>query len=51
MFKRGEDFDKYIPKEVNILEEPDYYKFIYNKKVIYQILINLSTCYVEYVHL
>lgn len=32
MFKRGEDFDKYIPKEVNILEEPDYYKFIYNKK-------------------
>lgn len=32
MFKKGEDFDKYIPIEVNILDEPDYYKFIYNKK-------------------
>lgn len=32
MFRRGEDFDKYIPKEVNVLEEPQYYKFIYNKK-------------------
>ncbi|CAM2076855.1 MAG: Glycosyl transferase family 1 domain-containing protein [uncultured Clostridium sp.] len=32
MFKKGEDFDKYIPIEVNVLDEPDYYKFIYNKK-------------------
>ena len=31
MFKNGEDFDKYIPKEVNILEEPEYYKFLKNK--------------------
>lgn len=28
MFKKGEDFDKYIPSEVNILEIPRYYKFI-----------------------
>lgn len=32
MFKKGEDFDKYIPEEVNVLEVPDYYKFIYDKR-------------------
>lgn len=31
MFKKGEDFDKYIPKEVNVLDEPEYYKFLKNK--------------------
>lgn len=31
MFKRGEEFDKYIPREVNILDIPKYYKFIEKK--------------------
>lgn len=33
MFKKGEDFDKYIPKEVNILDIPDYYKFLNKEKI------------------
>ena len=33
MFKRGEDFEKHLPKEVTILEPPKYYKFIYDKKI------------------
>lgn len=32
MFKKGGDFEKYIPSEVNVLEIPDYYKFISGKK-------------------
>lgn len=32
MFKKGGDFEKYIPSEVNVLEIPDYYKFLYNKQ-------------------
>ncbi|SDM78263.1 glycosyltransferase [Bacillus sp. OK048] len=28
MFKKGGEFDKDVPKEVNILEEPEYYKFV-----------------------
>jgi glycosyltransferase involved in cell wall biosynthesis len=31
MFKKGGEFDKYIPKEVSVLEEPQYYKFVANK--------------------
>ncbi len=38
MFRKGEDFDKYIPKEVNILEEPNYYRFIYKKS--YKLSLN-----------
>lgn len=30
MLKKGDTFDKYIPKEVNILDVPEYYKFLYN---------------------
>ena len=33
MFKRGEDFEKHLPKDVTILEPPKYYKFIYDKKI------------------
>lgn len=32
MFKKGCEFDRYIPNEVNVLEEPDYYRFISNNK-------------------
>lgn len=28
MFKSGKEFDKYIPKQVKILEEPKYYRYI-----------------------
>lgn len=28
MLKKGEPFDKYIPQEVNILDIPDYYRFL-----------------------
>ncbi len=31
MFKVGEEFDIYIPKEVNVLDIPNYYKFLSNK--------------------
>ena len=39
MFKKGEDFDKYIHKEVNVLDEPEYYKFL-NKKQYKDKVIN-----------
>lgn len=29
MFKKGEEFDIYIPKEVTVLDEPEYYQFLY----------------------
>ena len=29
MLKRGEEFDKYIPNEVNILQPPKYYRYLY----------------------
>lgn len=32
IFTRGGDFEKYIPKEVNILESPEYYKFLLTDK-------------------
>ena len=28
MLKKGEPFDKYIPKEVNVLDIPNYYRFL-----------------------
>lgn len=28
IFKKGEPFDRYIPKEVNILETPKYYQYL-----------------------
>lgn len=28
MLKIGEEFDKYLPKEVNILKSPDYYRYL-----------------------
>ena len=28
MLKKGEAFDKFIPNEVNILEVPEYYKYL-----------------------
>ena len=31
MFKKGEEFDIYIPKEVNVLDIPEYYKFLNDK--------------------
>lgn len=34
MLKKGEEFDKYIPKEVNILDIPEYYKFLNDSKMI-----------------
>lgn len=45
MLKKGEPFDKYIPKEVNILDIPDYYRFLTGdskninlyKKILYMI--------------
>ena len=43
MFKKGEDFEQYVPKEVNILEIPDYYKFIYDKN--YKLKLNNKVKY------
>lgn len=43
MFKKGEDFDKYIPKEVDVLEQLEYYKFLYkksNKNIIKEMIFN-----------
>lgn len=34
MLKVGEEFDKYIPKEVNILEVPEYYKYLQNRSSV-----------------
>ena len=34
LLKKGEEFDKYIPKEVNILDIPEYYKFLNDSKMI-----------------
>lgn len=34
MLKRGEEFDKYVPKEVNILDIPEYYKFLSDSKIV-----------------
>lgn len=42
MFKVGEEFDKYIPKEVNILEIPIYYKFLYDKNIKLSFLKKLN---------
>lgn len=43
MFKHGDDFDIYIPKEVNILKSPSYYRYI-NKESV-----NISNyCKVKY---
>lgn len=33
MFKKGEDFEKHIPKGIKVLEPPKYYKFIYDKQI------------------
>ncbi|OIK09364.1 glycosyl transferase [Bacillus sp. MUM 116] len=32
MFKKGGEFDKYIPQGINILEEPGYYQFLGQKE-------------------
>lgn len=34
MFKSGKEFDKYIPDQVKVLEEPKYYKYISGNKKI-----------------
>lgn len=34
MFKTGGEFERYIPNDVNILDEPDYYKYLKVSKVI-----------------
>lgn len=31
MLKVGEEFDKYIPKDVNVLEIPEYYRYLQNR--------------------
>ncbi|MEG1312473.1 MAG: glycosyltransferase [Romboutsia sp.] len=33
MLKKGEAFDKYIPAEVNVLDIPDYYRYINNENI------------------
>lgn len=33
IFKRGGDLEKFIPNNVNILDSPDYFKFIHGQKV------------------
>ena len=33
MIRKGGEFEKYIPKEVNILDEQEYYMFLTNKKI------------------
>ena len=45
MFKKGEDFDKYIPKEVNVLDEPEYYKFLQNKSTGISIVNKIKFAY------
>lgn len=32
MFKKGGEFDQYIPDEVNVIEEPEYYKYLTSPK-------------------
>ena len=32
MFRKGGEFEKYIPKKVNILNEPEYYSYLVGKK-------------------
>lgn len=34
MLKTGEEFDKYIPKEVNVLDIPEYYKYLHNRNKV-----------------
>lgn len=45
MFKKGEELDKYIPKEVNIIEEPEYYKFLYKTNGKYSRLKKIRFIY------
>lgn len=49
MFKKGEEFDKYIPKEVNVLHEPEYYKFLSNTRKDLSISkkINYMSCRIK----
>lgn len=44
VFKRGGDFEKYVPKFINILESPEYFKFINKEKVSKNNQINYIFC-------
>lgn len=45
MFKKGEELDKYIPKEVNIIEELEYYKFLHKTNGKYSRLKKIRFIY------
>jgi glycosyltransferase involved in cell wall biosynthesis len=32
LFRKGEDLEKYIPDYINVLQVPEYYRFVYGKK-------------------
>lgn len=49
MLKQGEDLEKYIPKEVNIIDIPKYYRFISkNKKEKYSFKERLKFLFYRY---
>ena len=45
MFKKGEELDKYIPKEVNIIEELEYYTFLHKTNGKYSRLKKIRFIY------
>lgn len=46
MIKKGEEFDKYIPKQVNVLKVPEYYQYLHNTLKIKSIIkkVRYSIC-------